>query len=235
MSTGRLSTTSYVVLGMIGLRGPSTPYDLKRGIGRSVGYFWPFPHAQLYAEPERLERMGLLAVQPEDSGRRRKTYSLTEAGRNALREWLAAATDEHFQMRDIAELKLFFNELGDSDDVARLAREQVSQHQQRIAVYEEMQARLGELPAVARRMVTLRLGLEMEYAALRFWHSLADSTDSSDGAGAPERGEGGSPDGAGAGSTGSDRADADTDADTDADGAVGKDGQFFLATPPTKL
>ena len=118
MSTGRLSTTSYVALGMIGLRGPSTPYDLKRGIGRSVGYFWPFPHAQLYAEPERLERMGLLAVQPEDSGRRRKTYSLTESGRNALREWLAAPTNEHFQMRDIAELKLFFNELGDPGNVA---------------------------------------------------------------------------------------------------------------------
>ena len=81
MSTGRLSTTSYVVLGMIGLRGPSTPYDLKREIGRSVGCFWPFPHAQLYAEPARLERMGLLAVQPEDGGRRRQTYSLTEVGR----------------------------------------------------------------------------------------------------------------------------------------------------------
>ena len=196
MSTGRLSTTSYVVLGMIGLGGPSTPYDLKRGIGRSVGYLWPFPHAQLYAEPERLERMGLLAVQPEDSGRRRKIYSLTEAGRNALREWLAAPTNEHFQMRDIAELKLYFNELGDPGNEARLAREQVSQHQQRIAVYEEMQARLGGLPAVARRMVTLRLGLEMEHAALRFWRSLADSKDGSDEAGSPQRGgsdEAGSP------------------------------------------
>ena len=90
MSTGRLSNTSYVVLGMIGLRGPSTPYDLKRGIGHSVGYFWPFPHAQLYAEPERLERMGLLAVQPEESGRRRKVYTLTGPGRAALREWLSS-------------------------------------------------------------------------------------------------------------------------------------------------
>ena len=203
MSTGRLSTTSYVVLGMIGLRGPSTPYDLKRGIGRSVGYFWPFPHAQLYAESERLERMGLLAVQPEDCGRRRKTYSLTEPGRDELREWLAAPTNEHFQMRDIAELKLFFTELGDPGNVARLARDQVSQHQQRIAAYEEMRARFGELPAVARRMVTLRLGLEMEHAALRFWRSLADSTGGS--------GKGGDSDEAGAAGTGSDRADADTD------------------------
>ena len=173
VSTGRLSNTSYVVLGMIGLRGPATPYDLKRGIGHSVGYFWPFPHAQLYAEPERLERMGLLAVQPEDSGRRRKVYTLTDAGRRALREWLASPTNVHFQMRDVAELKLFFSELGDPADVPRLAREQVAQHEQRIHEYEQMQDRFGDQPSVAKRMVTLRLGLEMEHAALRFWQSLA--------------------------------------------------------------
>jgi PadR family transcriptional regulator, regulatory protein AphA len=182
---GRLSTTSYVVLGMIGLRGPSTPYDLKRGIGHSVGYFWPFPHAQLYAEPERLETMGLLALQSEETGRRRKVYSLTDAGRRALREWLASPTDEHFQMRDIAELKLFFSELGDPGNVARLAREQIRQHEERIAVYEQMQDRFGGVPAVAPRMVTLRLGLEMEHAALRFWRALAASVgaDGADGQG----------------------------------------------------
>lgn len=172
VSTGRLSATSYVVLGMIGLRGPSTPYDLKRGIGHSVGYFWPFPHAQLYAEPARLERMGLLAVRSERTGRRRKQYSLTAAGRRALRDWLAAPTDEHFQMRDVAELKLFFSELGDPGNVGRLARQQVAQHERRIAVYEQMRDRFGGVPEVASRMVTLRLGLEMEQAALRFWRSL---------------------------------------------------------------
>ena len=57
----RLSTTSYLVLGMIALRGPSTPYDLKRAVSRSVGYFWHFPHAQLYSEPDRLADAGLLA------------------------------------------------------------------------------------------------------------------------------------------------------------------------------
>ncbi|MGH3182160.1 MAG: PadR family transcriptional regulator [Streptosporangiaceae bacterium] len=170
----RLSTTSYVVLGMIGLRGPSTPYDLKRGIGHSVGYFWPFPHAQLYAEPERLEQMGLLDVQTEETGRRRKMYSITAAGRQALRDWLASPTNVHFQMRDIAELKLFFSELGDPGNVGRLAREQIKQHEERIAAYEHMQRRFGGTHAVAKRMVTLRLGLEMEHAALRFWRSLAD-------------------------------------------------------------
>ena len=174
----RLSPTSYVVLGTIALRGPSTSYDLKRAVGRSIGYFWHFPHAQLYSEPQRLAELGLLEAESESEGRRRRTYRLTEEGRKELRAWLAEPTPEHFQMRDIAELKLFFNEVGDPGDVARLAREQVAAHRERIAVYEDMQARYADLDAVAKRMITLRLGLEMEHAALRFWSALLDETGS---------------------------------------------------------
>ncbi|MBB5158603.1 PadR family transcriptional regulator [Saccharopolyspora phatthalungensis] len=174
MSTVRLSTTSYVVLGMIALRGPSTSYDLKRAIGHSVGYFWHFPHAQLYSEPKRLEQLGLLEVDEEDDGRRRKTYTITEAGREAVRAWIAEPTNQHFELRDIAEIKLFFNELADPVDITRLARDQIKQHEARIAEYEEMQQRFGDAPAISRRMVTLGLGLEMEHAALRFWSSLAE-------------------------------------------------------------
>jgi DNA-binding PadR family transcriptional regulator len=173
----RLSPTSYVVLGTIALRGPSTSYDLKRAVGRSIGYFWHFPHAQLYSEPVRLAELGLLDAETETEGRRRRTFRLTEGGRKELRAWLAEPTPEHFQMRDIAELKLFFNEVGEPGDVARLAHEQVAVHRERIAVYEDMQHRYDEVDAVARRMITLRLGLEMEHAALRFWSSLLDGED----------------------------------------------------------
>jgi DNA-binding PadR family transcriptional regulator len=174
MRKPRLSSTSYVVLGMIALRGPSTPYDLKRAVGHSVGYFWHFPHAQLYSEPDRLAELGLLTLAVEDGGRRRKTYSLTEQGRDALRAWLAAPTNEHFQMRDIAELKLFFNEVGEASDVQHLAHEQIKQHRDRIAIYQDMVARFGTDPAARPRMITLELGLEMEHAALRFWSALAE-------------------------------------------------------------
>ena len=174
MPAMRLSATSYVVLGMIALRGPSTPYDLKRAVGHSVGYFWHFPHAQLYSEPDRLAGLGLLELASEATGRRRKTYSITETGLAALRAWLAEPTDEHFQMRDIAELKLFFNEVGDPADVAALAAGQIRQHEDRIAEYERMVERFGGDPAVQSRMITLELGLEMEHAALRFWRALAE-------------------------------------------------------------
>jgi len=185
MSAVRLSTTSYVVLGMIALRGPSTSYDLKRAMGHSVGYFWRFPHAQLYSEPQRLAQEGLLRLDTEDEGRRRKTFSVTEAGRAALRDWLAEPTNEHFEMRDIAELKLFFSEAGDPGNVVHLAREQIRQHEQRIAVYQDMQHRFADQPDVASRMVSLQLGLEMEHAALRFWTALREEADTTDGPALP--------------------------------------------------
>lgn len=158
------------------MRGPSTSYDLKRAIGHSVGYFWHFPHAQLYSEPKRLEELGLLEVDEEGDGRRRKTYTITDEGRQALRAWLAEPTNQHFELRDIAEIKLFFNEFADPEDIARLAHDQVKQHEERIAEYEQMRERFGRKAEIASRMVTLELGLEMERAALRFWQSLVDQT-----------------------------------------------------------
>jgi PadR family transcriptional regulator AphA len=185
MSGVRLSTTSYVVLGMIALRGPSTSYDLKRAMGRSVGYFWHFPHAMLYSEPQRLAEFGLLRLAAEDDGRRRKTFSITDDGHAVLRAWLAEPTNEHFEIRDIAELKLFFSEAGDPDNVVNLAREQIKQHERRIAIYEEMERRFGDRPGVASRMVSLQLGLEMEHAALRFWTALCEEADTADGPALP--------------------------------------------------
>ncbi|MEU4233770.1 PadR family transcriptional regulator [Nonomuraea sp. NPDC026600] len=169
----RLSPTSYVVLGLVGLRGPSTPYDLKRAVGHSVGYFWPFPHAQLYSEPIRLTEAGLLEMEQEEDGRRRKLYSLTADGRAALRQWLSEPVGEPFQLRNIAELKLFFAELGDADDVPRLAREQVALHRERLGELDRIAERFGDAaPDLAARLIPLQLGRELEEAALRFWERL---------------------------------------------------------------
>lgn len=174
MSKVRLSTTSYVVLGLIGLRGPSTSYDLKRAVGRSVGYFWPFPHAQLYSEPRRLADAGLLEVETESDGRRRQTFSLTSQGRTELSRWLAEPVTEPMQIRDVAELKLFLGELATEDDLLALAEEQVRQHGARLGVYDDMAARHEGDPRLAPRLRSLRLGQRLERAALEFWTELVD-------------------------------------------------------------
>lgn len=69
-------------------------------------------------------------------------------------------------------MKLFFAEFGKPEDLLALARQQLVQHRQRIETYEDMQKRFGDRDDVADRMVPLRLGLTMEYAALEFWEDL---------------------------------------------------------------
>lgn len=166
------TTTSYVILGIIELRGPSTSYDLKRAVGNSVGHFWQFPHSMLYSEPARLATHGLLRTEEENEGRRRRTYSITDKGRTALAEWLKAPTDDVFQIRNVAEIKLFFAELVDPRYIISLAERQAEAHRTRLATYEEMKEKFGKHTHLKLRMVPLQLGMELERTALNFWESL---------------------------------------------------------------
>lgn len=84
-----LSTTSYAVLGMLSLR-PWTPYELTQQMRRSLAYCWPTSERALYSEPERLVRAGYAnSATSQDGLRVRRVYTITEAGRAALRDWLA--------------------------------------------------------------------------------------------------------------------------------------------------
>ncbi len=96
-----LRPVSYIVLGLLATTGPMTSHELKHNTRISVEFFWPFPHSQLYAEPRKLEEMGLVNMEPEEGGRRRRVYSITEDGRRVLRGWLQRPTDAA-QTRDPA-------------------------------------------------------------------------------------------------------------------------------------
>jgi PadR family transcriptional regulator, regulatory protein AphA len=173
MSSVRLGPTSYVVLGSIAVRGPSTSYDLKRFVELTLGHFWAFPHSQLYAEPERLARAGLLTEEREEGGRRRRTYAITEAGRAALGAWLDDPTTPQVELRHPGMLKLFFSELADDDALRALAREQAAAHRATLARYEWLERRYGDRPELARRLLPLKAGLRMEHALIAFWDDVA--------------------------------------------------------------
>jgi DNA-binding PadR family transcriptional regulator len=172
MSSPALTPVSYLVLGLIARAGSATPYDLKRFVSRSIGFFWPFPHSQLYAEPARLAELGLLAEEREQEGRRRRTYAITDAGREALEEWLRQPVVEQPQMRDTGLLKLFFGAALDRDEVVALARAQERSHRERLAVYEALDSSIPDDEAIFPR-ATLRMGLLCERAFVEFWSGIA--------------------------------------------------------------
>ncbi len=85
----RMSSNSFAVLGMLALR-PWTPYELTQQFLRSLRWCWPVSERLLYTEPERLVAAGLAEVRVLDEGSHtRRQYTITPAGRRALREWLA--------------------------------------------------------------------------------------------------------------------------------------------------
>lgn len=169
-----LTVTSYLVLGMIRLRGPSTSYELKRAVSRSVGYFWPFPHAQLYREPAHLTEVGLLEDHQESDGRRRRVYKLTPAGEEALHEWLKEPVHKMLELRDLAVLKLFFSEVMTTGELVTMARNQEALHRTRLAEYEQIAERYRDRPGLARRMVPLDMGMMIERDSIKFWSSIAE-------------------------------------------------------------
>ena len=169
----RLGPVSYLVLGITALRGPTTPYELKRFVQLSIGHFWPFAHTQLYAEPARLAEAGLLEETREEGGRRRRHYSLTEGGRRRLEAWLAEPDTTPTEFRDFGLLKLFFCELAVPEDIEVLAHEQAAAHRRKLAEYDAILERFGDRPELAKRLVSLELGIRLSRAAAEFWDEVA--------------------------------------------------------------
>ena len=170
----RLSTSDFVILGILAAAGPMTAYALKRAVASSVGYFWPFPHAQLYAETARLATLGLLSEMQETGGRRRRNYAVTPDGRAAVARWLETPTPDPAQFRDLGLLKLAFGSLAGPDAVAALARDQAAAHAERLRIYEAY----ASTPMDPHVRATLELGLRYERAALDFWREAIPGADS---------------------------------------------------------
>ena len=175
----RLSPTSYVVLGITELLGPSTPYQLKRFVQITIGNFWSFPHTQLYSEPARLAEAGLLDETREESGRRRRHYTITDAGRERLVNWLVEPVAAPTEFRDLGLLKLFFSELTGTDEMLALAQEQAAAHRAKLAMYDGLVARYGDRPALANRLLSVELGIRLSRAAAGFWEDVQSAASAS--------------------------------------------------------
>jgi PadR family transcriptional regulator, regulatory protein AphA len=112
----RLTTTSYAVLAQVAVH-PWSTYELARQRVRYFRYVWPRAESAIYREVKRLALMGLLAAKREYVGKRPRTvYSITEAGRQILREWLDTPVSP-FAMDFEAMIRLFIAPLGTKEQI----------------------------------------------------------------------------------------------------------------------
>ncbi len=168
MST-ELNNTSYVVLGMLAV-APRSGYDIKRVADHSTRFFWQISYGQIYPELKRLTELGLAELESTPrGGRARNLYSITERGRQALIEWLGAAGQSTFEMRDELLLKLFFSGAAGREVQLAIVRQ----------LKRREEAALAELRAIephAREMGRTKstLGIDVLEGGLRIHEAYLD-------------------------------------------------------------
>jgi DNA-binding PadR family transcriptional regulator len=118
----RLTTTSYAILGLLGIR-PWSTYALAKQMRRSIHNIWPRAESNIYAEPKRLVELGLAKAERETVGQRPRTlYTITPKGRRALTRWLATeSSPSRFESEALVKV-LFANHGTKNELLANLQR-----------------------------------------------------------------------------------------------------------------
>jgi len=104
------------MLGLLAV-APFSAHELTAQAARSLHWVWPRSERSLYAEPKRLIALGWATATDRVSGARTvPEYSITEAGRAALRDWLTTPPAEPATEIEML-LRVVFADGGDVDDL----------------------------------------------------------------------------------------------------------------------
>jgi len=142
---------SYAVLGFLSLR-PCSTYELATNMRRNFHFFFRRAESGLYEEPKRLVKAGLAAAKKGSVGDREKTeYSITPAGRRALRDWLASECTPIALDAEVL-VRVFFARAGTPESLARAIAEAraVADEIHRIGRVVAKEFVLGEAPHQAQ-------------------------------------------------------------------------------------
>ena len=102
--------------------GPAHGYELKRSFEQAFEGIWPEINAgQIYTTLSRLTRDGLVTSHEVSQADRpnKKVFELTDAGRNALAEWLAEPSEKS-RIKDEFFMKLVLAEATGAGDPQQL-------------------------------------------------------------------------------------------------------------------
>jgi PadR family transcriptional regulator, regulatory protein AphA len=171
-----LPNPAYVVLGMVSL-GARSGYEIKQDVDRSIRFFWTISQAPIYPSLERLERDGLISGHDQPSGRRRRrVFEITDAGRTALRAWLADSRPIPFELRDVGLLKLFFADACPPEEARDLLQAVRRRSQQRVDTLTTIRPAAAEADARGNPypLLTLEMGIAFHQAMADVCARFAD-------------------------------------------------------------
>jgi DNA-binding PadR family transcriptional regulator len=160
------------------LEGESSGYDLAKSFDASVANFWMATPQQLYRELDRLAEQGLIQARVVHQERRpnKRMFSLTEAGRDAIRQFTARAPKPPV-IRDELLIKVQAADAGDTQAVREFILERLQWATAKLQRYERLRTHLldgrreGEYLAQTERVgpyLTLLRGISFEEENIRW-------------------------------------------------------------------
>jgi PadR family transcriptional regulator, regulatory protein AphA len=116
-----MNKLSYGLLSLIAVT-PCTGYELTQ----RIQFFWNANHSQIYPLLAQLEEKGYARFEhvPQTDKPDKKIYTITEEGKEVVRQWIAEPTD-YPVVRDEFALKVFSLWLVDRDGVKALLEEKM--------------------------------------------------------------------------------------------------------------
>ncbi|MEV5380898.1 PadR family transcriptional regulator [Streptomyces nondiastaticus] len=128
------------------LEGEASGYDLAKAFDASVANFWMAAPQQLYRELERMESEGLISARVVEQERRpnKRLFSLTEAGMEAVRAYVAEPPGKPTAIRDELLVKVQCADVGDIEAVRAAITERMEWATAKLARYERLRERLLE-------------------------------------------------------------------------------------------
>lgn len=177
---GSLPVTTYAVLGQLA-GGPSSGYEVKARLEAGAAQFWHASYSQIYAELRRLADLGLASEEHvrQDARPDKRVYTITPAGRAALRAWLREPWGLA-SLKDESLVKLTLAEPLEPAEVADQLRRLKAEHERRRAEFE---AEIAGLPADASPYlaIALRKGVHAQRAFARWCQESIDALEGSAG------------------------------------------------------
>ena len=174
MAASRATTTSYVVLALLSLR-PWSAYELAQQSERTLRWVFPRAERAVYLEVKRLVRMGWADVAEEATGKRKRmVYSITGAGREALRAWMDDATQVHTKVSSDVLLRIFLADQAPPGALENAVKAVGDRAEAHLATMATMATTPSPFPdRLATNMLALSFIAEVN-AAIRGWAMTAE-------------------------------------------------------------
>lgn len=149
---------------------PSSGKELTRRFDRSFGYFWHATHQQIYRELGQLSDAGLIALHDsQEQGRGGpRTYTITEAGVQHLRDWVTTAQDPVL-IRDPLLVRLRAAAVLGDVDLSGQIQQHLEHHRALVETYRSIEERDFGRPREGRGQRLQHLILHAGIGSEQFW------------------------------------------------------------------